>query len=212
MQLFSKALLVVTATIGAGAGAQTPHARPDDARLTLFGKVDSVNEDSFKLDYGQGLITVETDGRDWGARDVKLERGDEVTVFGMIDKDLNETTTLEAESVYVERLGAMFQASPLDEEDNFYNLNNLSDDFDTVIQGTVAEVGMTSFTLDVETHELTVEVDDMAYNPLDGEGYQRVREGDVVSVTGNMGRDFFEGRVLEADSVVTIRNNGGIRR
>ena len=209
MKKFGIFILVLSLVIvNGGAQAQNPYARQDDTRITLFGTVAEVNGNRFKLDYGEGTIIVETDGRDWNAGDGRLEAGDRVTVFGMVDKDLYETTTLEARSVYVERLGAMFQASPLDEEDNFYNLNNLSDDFDTVLQGTVSGVGVTSFTLDRENRRITVEVDDMAYNPLDEEGYQRVEEGDVVSVTGSMSKKFFEGRVLEAESVVTVRNTG----
>ena len=45
----------------------------------------------------------------------------------------------------------------------------------------------------------------MPYNPLDDEGYLKVETGDLVRVTGNMDRDLFEGRVLEADSVVVIK-------
>ena len=44
----------------------------------------------------------------------------------------------------------------------------------------------------------------MSFNPLDDKGLYKVRVGDVVRVSGKMDSDFFEGRELVADSVVTI--------
>lgn len=76
----------------------------------------------------------------------------------------------------------------------------------TVVQGAVNAVGDESFTVDTGVTDMTVEVDEMPYNPVDDEGYLRIETGDLVRVTGDMDRDLFEGRVLEADSVVVIEN------
>ena len=54
---------------------------------------------------------------------------------------------------------------------------------------------------------MTVEVDEMPYNPVDDEGYQKLEAGDVVSVRGQIDHDLFEGRVFEADSVTTLSHN-----
>src|SRR5688572_22201289 len=67
----------------------------DDAYVTLTGKVASVTEnDAFQLDYGKGVIRVDTnDGRsnifqgaDANAGNV-LREGDQVTVTGRIDNN-----------------------------------------------------------------------------------------------------------------------------
>ncbi|MGM0425832.1 MAG: hypothetical protein ACQEQ7_01190 [Thermodesulfobacteriota bacterium] len=47
----------------------------------------------------------------------------------------------------------------------------------------------------------------MAYNPLDKKAYQTLDKGDYVSVTGDMEDDFWEGRELMADTVITLEND-----
>jgi hypothetical protein len=81
----------------------------------------------------------------------------------------------------------------------------------TSIVGTVTEVDGDEFTLDRGERSISVEVENMAYDPLD-EGYQRIEVGDVVSVSGNVDNDFFEGRELEARSIVTLFDHPGRRR
>ena len=85
-----------------------PYMQPDDTWLSINGKVKSVSADSFMLDYGKGLITVEMDDGDRDADAYKLVEGDEVTVYGMTDDDLYQTTKIEASSVYVKNLETYF--------------------------------------------------------------------------------------------------------
>ena len=97
------------------ARAQHPYMQPDSAWVTLSGTVTSVRDDRFRLDYGEGVITVEMDDWDWYDRDRKVLTGDEVTVSGQIDDGLYERRTIEASSVYVESLNTYFHASAADE-------------------------------------------------------------------------------------------------
>ena len=85
--------------------------------ITLSGRVVGTGPDRFQLDYGSGRITVEMDDWDWFHEGRELLAGDDVTVTGRIDKDLYEQKKIEASSVYVKNLGAIFQANPQDEED-----------------------------------------------------------------------------------------------
>lgn len=55
---------------------------------------------------------------------------------------------------------------------------------------------------------LTVETDEMSYEPLDDEGYQQIEVGDRVSVSGEFDDEFFDGMVLEADTLITLSDNG----
>ncbi|HSO21962.1 MAG TPA: hypothetical protein VLT81_03585, partial [Chondromyces sp.] len=135
----------------------------------------------------------------------KLIEGDKVTVNGVIDDGLFETRTIEASSVYVEKLDTYFYASAADEEgDAFVTYWSPVVVSRTVVQGTVTEVNDEEFVLNTGARTVTVEVDEMPYNPLDDEGYQKVDVGDRVSVTGTMDYDLFEGRELVADSLVII--------
>jgi uncharacterized protein YdeI (BOF family) len=184
-----------------------PYAVPDDTFISLSGTVGSVTRDAFTLNFNDGAITVEMDDGDRDADGYLLTQGDAVTVYGLIDDDFFEARTIEASSVYVENLGTYFYASAVDEEDRgFVTLYAPLDPSTVVLQGSVTEIDDEEFVIDVGSRQVTVEVEEMAYNPLDDEGYQRVDIGDVVSVTGEVDDDFFEGREVEAESVTTIHN------
>ena len=185
--------------------AVNPYAMEDDSWISINGEVTSVTADAFELDYGDGQITVEMDDGDRDADGYKLMMGDEVRVSGMIDDDFYDLTTIEASSVYVKNIDTYFYASAMDEEDIGYSIISPSVT-DTVVQGTITSVDVNGeqFTLDSGIQELTVEVDELTYNPLDDEGFQQLDVGDRVSVQGSIDHDFFEGRVFEANYVTTL--------
>ena len=188
------------------AAEENPYAMADNAWISISGEVEAVDPDEFVLDYGDGSVIVEMDDGDRDADAYKLMKGDDVTVSGLVDDDFFETTTIEASSVYVDKLGTYFYASAVDEEDDFVTVHTPVIMSETVVQGTVKEVNDEEFVVDTGFDELTVEVEEMAYDPLDDQGYQKVEAGDVVSVTGDMDDDFFEGRELVADTVTVLTN------
>jgi len=207
-RLFITALASLTLAAPATAG-DDPYSRADGTWISIDGSVDAVSADSFVLDYGNGMITVEMDDGDRDADGYALLRGDKVTVSGTIDDDFFETTTIEAGSVYVEKIDTYFFASALDEEGPWYDHTYLEPPViisATVLRGTVSSVSDDEFTLDTGLREMTVSVDGMPYNPLDDEGYQRIEKGDRVQVTGHLDHDLFEGRELEARSVMTLHS------
>lgn len=204
---FALTASITAALLAPSALAESPYTQPDDTWIRLDGTVVSVTPDAFTLDYGQGNVVVEMDDGDRDADAYKLVAGDRVTVSGFIDDDFYETTTIEAASVHVEGIGTTFYASSFDEE-------GILTDIDPVVisaatlQGRVASVDpeAMTFTLDKGTAELTVHVDEMPYNPLDDEGYQQLAVGDIVSVSGQVDVELFEGRVFAADTVTTLYN------
>lgn len=204
-QLVLTVAMIAFAVSPLRADEPSPYTKADDTWISIDGTVDSVSADSFELDYGPGLITVEMDDGDRDADGYKLSKGDKVRVSGMIDDDLFEKRTIEASSVFVENLGTYFYASAIDEEDTFITYTIPVTVSETVVQGTVTDVDEEEFTLATGLRRLRVEVEEMPYNPLDDIGYQKIRVGDRVSVTGEMDTDFFEGqRELVADSIVTL--------
>ncbi len=198
------AMIVALMLASVAAADEDPYEKPDNTWISIDGTVESVAPDEFTLDYGEGIITVEMDDGDRDADAYKLAKGDFVRVSGLIDDDFYELRTIEASSVYVEDLGTYFYASAVDEEDTFITYTVPVTVSETVLQGTVTDVDDDEFTIDTGARSMRVEVEEMPYNPLDDEGYQRIELGDRVSVTGEIDDDLFEGRELVADSVVTL--------
>jgi len=184
--------------------AKNPYTKPNNSWISISGTVNSVNPDSFILDYGDGVIKVEMDDGDRDADAYKLLAGDKVTVNGMIDDDFYETTKIEASNVYVENLGTTFFASAVDEEDYMVSFITPIVVSSTTLQGTVTAVKDDEFTVNTGLQSTIVDVEKMAYNPLDKEGYQRIEVGDYVRVTGTMDKDFFEVRKLKAKAIVKL--------
>jgi uncharacterized protein YdeI (BOF family) len=186
-----------------------PYAKPDDSWVSLSGTVKAIDPDSFLLDYGEQDITVEMDDADRQAETYALRMGDKVTVNGAIDDDFFENTTIEASSVYIEKLGRYFFASALDEED-FAAVTYVSPiDSGVAVHGMVTNVTGDEFTIDNGLRRVRIDVGDMTYDPLDDDGYQKIEVGDVVRVEGRIDDDFFESREIMARSIVTLAEEIG---
>lgn len=185
--------------------AQNPYAMADESWISISGTVASVvSPSAFTLDYGEGIVTVEMDDWDLDADAYKLIAGDDVTVTGRIDDDLFETTTIEASSVYVDKINTYFYASAADEEDTFVTLQMPFTVARTVVQGEVTRVGENEFGIDAGPRMVTVNIEDLGYDPLDAEGFQRIEKGDRVSVVGMLDVGFFGNQEIEADAVVEL--------
>lgn len=184
--------------------AEDPANKADDTWISVSGTVKSVSPDTFILEYDNGTIPVEMDDGDNDADAYKVVVGDKVTVNGIIDDDLFERKTIEASSVYVEGLNTYFYASPVDEEDTFITYTTPVVVSSVVLQGTVTGVDGREFTLDTGTRMVTVDTVDMTYNPMDDEGFQKIKKGDRVSVSGMFDADLFEARKFDATSIVTL--------
>jgi uncharacterized protein YdeI (BOF family) len=198
----------VALALSAGAVAdEDPKAMADDTWISLSGTVTMADADSFRLDYGDGSITVEMDDWDTYGDAWPLVSGDEVTVYGEVDENLYTNDTIEASSVYVADLNSFFYASPADEEElGAWALDPYDEIGDITYVGTVESVDEDdqTFTIDTGAQELTVETDALMYNPLDDEGFQQIEVGDVVSVDGVVDEDFFTNNDLVASSIVTL--------
>ena len=187
---------------------EDPVAKPDDTWISLTGRVTSTSPDSFIMDYGDGLITVEMDDWDNFSDAYPLADGDQVTVYGEVDKGLYEIATIEAGSVYVNDLNTFFYASAADEEGDY---GEWVVDIDAVV-GDVTYIGTVetvipdanTFTIDTGVTELTVDTSALLYNPLDDEGFQQIDAGDRVSVEAEIDADFIGDQDLLAESIVTL--------
>lgn len=188
------------------AAAQNPLMQPNNTWISISGTVEGVpTGETFVLDYGAWSITVEMDDWDKDPDALFLKEGDEVTVYGWIDDELFETRTIEANSVYVDNLDTYFYASGADEGDFVYAGVTESGSVNAVgLRGTVTGVNGRKFTLNTEPREITVDTTEMSYNPMDEQGFQKIRKGDLVSVVGVIQSDLYRDREVHASNIVTL--------
>lgn len=187
------------------AAEENPYTAPDESWITISGKVASTGTESFELDYGDGIITVEMDDWDWYDESSALLKGDQVTVQGRMDDDLFEVATIEAASVYVKSLNTYFYANPADEED----VPVLVLDTQVTVSGKITSKSGREFTIKTGAQELTVDTINMAYDPLDDVGFQQLDVGDRVRVVGDMDINVFNEKELTADYIVTLQQDAG---
>lgn len=215
------ATAILLGLIGAAsspAHAVTPGspAYQDGSNIVITGEVVRSSHDSFTLDYGTDTILVEMDDWDIYKKSAPLALGEKVTVYGVIDDGLYETRTLEAASVFAHNRNTYYYAAAVDEEGdrvNYYyppvvstgDAAQLEDGNWLSLSGRVVEVNSQEFTIRTGGGKtVRVDTDTMSYNPLDTEGLQQVRPGDLVYVSGKMEEGFFEADEIKANSVTTL--------
>ena len=184
-----------------------PYAKKDGSWISINGTVTSVGPDAFFLDYGDGLVTVEMDDWDMDADGYKLMENDKVTVYGRVDDDLFETTSIEASSVFVKNLNTYFYANSADEETLPAAATVAVVDYDLQLTGEVTSVNGREFTIDTGKRKMSVDTIDMLYNPMDDEGYQKIEVGDRVSVTGDIKDTTWDERELHAETIITLKDS-----
>lgn len=200
-------ILAVTA-LAATAFAQDPYTQPDGSYVSLSGTVTTATPDSFILDYGEGLVTVEMDDWDWYADGYGIMENDDVTVYGFVDDDFYETTSIEASSVFVEDIDTYFYASGADEESTSLQSSTFYD-YDYVVTGTVTSTDGREFTINTGDRKTTVDTWQLGYNPLDDEGYLKLDKGDRVTVYGDLDYEVFDGREISAEALVELQADVG---
>jgi uncharacterized protein YdeI (BOF family) len=205
------AALAVVAWMAVPANATDPYMKLDGDWISLTGTVTETTLDGFQLDYGDGTILVEMDDWDLYDESNQLKNDDRVTVYGRIDDSFFETRSIEAGTVYDFDRSTYYYASSADEEGDSQYLSYVNvypfypEDGEWVqLSGTVKNIDDREFTLAMGLTDMTVDTDEMSYNPLDDEGYQQIDEGDRVSVWGHIDHDLFESRELKAETLVTL--------
>jgi uncharacterized protein YdeI (BOF family) len=205
--------LLVDPTVAASPPYADPSAKPDRSFISLTGDVVESGPDRFRLDYGEGTVTVEMDDWDWYDEASLVRPGDRVTVYGRIDHDVYEKRTIEADSVYVFGRSTFYYASDVDEEDVFPATRVVvADGARMTMNGRVTKIEGREFVLEAGGHAVRVDTILMEDDPLDEVGAQRIRIGDRVSVSGRLDPDFFEKSEVRADTIVTFSRDGTKKR
>jgi uncharacterized protein YdeI (BOF family) len=198
------ALAAVSGLALATASAQSPYLTDEGDYLTLSGTVNTVDDDSFTIDYGMDVIEVEFDEAGLFEEPAEsLYPGDEVTVYGTVDDEFFEGRVINAESVYVrgdstvyggdEATTALFFIDPYP--------GTMADGTFVSLDGEVTRVRNREFMLDAGGTMISVDTMELGYNPLDDEGRQRIQEGDRVTVAGYLDDTLFDETELSARAV-----------
>lgn len=184
--------------------ATNPYIQPDGTWISLSGTVLDAKGSAFTLDYGEGVVAVEMDDWSVDADGAVLVDGDKVTVYGKVDDDFAEFTTIEASSVYIESLGRYFYANAADEESLRFSIVTPIVIGDVELVGTVSSVGTNEFTVNYGAKDITVDTSELVNNPLDNKGVRKISEGDLVSVDGSAREGLFDNLKLVADHVIIL--------
>ncbi len=192
---------------GAEAAAEDPATARDDTWISVSGTVVSTTPHSFRLDHGDGIITVEMDDFDLDADGRALMANDEVVVYGRVDHDLFEKKTIEASSVYVDNLNTHFYASAADEEDfDVWTVAVPVHVGRMEVTGTVTSTIGREFTIDTGASRVQVDTMDLYFNPMDEDGYLQIEVGDRVKVGGDIDTSFFDETELSADWIIELED------
>ncbi|MDX1696410.1 MAG: OB-fold nucleic acid binding domain-containing protein [Ketobacteraceae bacterium] len=216
------ALVLSLSAAPAALGDDPVTSKPDESWITVSGTAVSTDAHGFKLDYGNGLISVEMDDWDWFPEGREIMPGNYVTVHGRIDDDMYEARSIEAGKVFVKQFNSVFtspnyagsylkviSANPSDEELGAevyakYTFTPLTEGADVSITGKIASIKDKAFIIKTGANQLTVDTSKLGYNPLDDKGYQKIDEGDVVTVSGKLNLGFFAKREIEAKDITKL--------
>lgn len=163
--------------------------------LNLAGKVASTTPNSFQLNTGTDVVTVEMDDWDWFREGRALQPGDEVVVTGRVDQDVWEKKKIEATSVFVRNLGVSFYANGADEEDLAAALVSLNPVTSTL--GTVTAVEGPELTVGAAQGPVRVDLSGLKVRPV-------LKVGDIVHAWGSIDVDPTEKVELMAQGVAVL--------
>lgn len=179
--------------------------------LTIGGTVESASANSFDLNYGGGMITVEVDGWDNYTEAHQLLEGERVIVLGTVDPEMYGNSLIDARSVYVEGLDTYMYATAADEADLGAFLSTPTEVVvgQTQVTGTVYSVNEANGTFALDTGWNIAEISSaqLGYNPVDKEGFQQVEVGDRITIIGDFSNSEINNRVVEAERIISFDSN-----
>lgn len=197
------AMLIAAGLCGPAAAADLSGAGGDWVHIR--GTVAAATPSGFELRHDEGSILVEVD--DWDRRGEAngLLRGDEVVVYGRLDRNLFDPRSIEASSVYVQSFGVHYAASAMDEEAVFaWRLKDVEGMNRVTLRGDVRGVSVDQQQIAVQTEDddlVTIDMAELPYDMLDEVGAQQIRIGDPVYVRGSFHSGPRRERIFVADVV-----------
>ena len=200
---------LVAGSLAAPLLADSLKSKSNGEFATVSGVVTKVAEDAVVIRSDSESIIVEIDGYGSSQDGYKLVAGDEVVASGRVDHDYLEEKKLEAGSVYKKNLEKMVYSNS-DDEETQYPISSAAYAKEMPqkptynIRGKVVATSGREFIVDTGLRKLTVETEELLYNPMDDVGYTQVDVGDDVIVSGEIESKFFEGLELVARTISEV--------
>lgn len=197
--LFMAALIVLPASF---LMAQDVKKTEENSWISLNGTVVAKDKTGFEIDYGSGLIRVQMNNWQWYNADHPIQLGDNVRVNGLVEDDQGEKPIVEADSIFIKDLntyifreGANDIFQPAIDQERVFQL-----------QGTIVGTNNRRFTMNLGSRKVIIDTTELPYNPLDDKGYQQLKVGDTVQVTGELKKDNapFNTNAVMANTVTTL--------
>ncbi|MFO7854351.1 MAG: hypothetical protein R6V44_03840 [Paracoccaceae bacterium] len=207
------AIAAAAATLGFAAAAQAQIDAPAYSWISVTGEIVSIDDNEFRLDYGQDVVTVESAGFGTrsGSEEQKARVGDVVTVNGYVDGGFFDEKSIEAASILNRESGEV--ETGMSDPERPFDMGFASaagtargeTGADASFSGQVTDIEGREFTLVTGGgRELRVHTGEMDSNPLDTVGTMRVAEGDRVSVTGELDPEVFEDAEFVAQDIKVL--------
>lgn len=183
--------------------------------ISISGTVVNPKPAEFTLNYGDGTIAVDMQDWKWYKKNNSEMSGDKVTVYGILDETLFDGKSIDATSIYDQKLGKYFFGRNRELAMDQRNLNLEDPLFQywgsepilvggVTVKGTVTGVNGRVFTINAGAKKVTVDTSSMPYDPLDKKGYQMIDKGDYLTVTGHISDAFMTKGELVADHIVVL--------
>lgn len=207
---------VIAAAMAPGPGSAAAESGPvatarDGKWVSISGEVVAKLGDTFQIEHGDGLVTVESDDFLGPEGMSRIEVGHRVTVYGEVDADLYEKHTIEAGRIHNETNDTYHFALPTDEEAIGATVGEMvASDYTLVesgltVSGEITGIEGREITVDIGGADpVTVDTSDMAHDPTDDVGYPQLRTGDRIQASGDLTGRFFEDRAMSAVTVTLL--------
>ncbi len=189
-------------TVALPARAQTPNPAGEPEWISVSGTVVSTHSDSFRLDYGQGIVTVSVDNWDWLRGGRELIANHRVMVFGRVDETVQNKRMLRAAGMYDEDLSTYYDIARWDPETRgLWTMTKPLAPGYIEVAGRVARVSGRELVL---SSGMRVDTRKLGYDPVDDKGYPQIGLGDRIKVAGYLAKDILESPELVAAWLVEL--------
>lgn len=176
--------------------------KTDGDYISLSGEVHKVGKTLFNMKVDGELVDVEFDSIDGESSLELIKSGQEVVVYGRMDKEAEGSAKIEAGSVLIESSNQRIYADSNDEESYPLSsatmkirLNELVD-----LEGEVTKVNERDIIIDTGDREIAVRTD-LVDDEFSSETFTK---GDKISVNGKVGTSLYNGKQLVAKKVKKI--------
>lgn len=203
------ALAAQTPTSGAASQTQKNIVKKseDDSMIVLTGNVAEVRDDEFDMSYGGNTVTVELDRFGWDGEETRyLTPGESVTVTGFVDDDLFEGREIEAYNIRL-NTSMVYYYTTVNPEPVYYtqSMDRLPEEGTFVsMTGEIVNIDGSEITVENDSGKIKVDTAQLAYNPFDNDGMQKLEKGDRVYVSGDVNDNFYEKKEIQADSILEL--------